>query len=69
METEFWFTDIFKGSGIQEMLEKIDTNISFKNVDTDVIDPRERFGVDRRFHSFNQTRRASLATIILSRGA
>ena len=38
METEFWFTDIFKGSGIQEMLEKIDTNISFKNVDTDVID-------------------------------
>jgi hypothetical protein len=38
METEFWFTDIFKGSGIQEMLEKIDTKISFKNVDTDVID-------------------------------
>ena len=27
METNFWFTDIFKGSGIQEMLEKIDTNI------------------------------------------
>lgn len=38
METDFWFTDIFKGSGIQEMLEKIDTNITFKNVDTDVID-------------------------------
>ncbi len=38
MEIDFWFTDIFKGSGIQEMLEKIDTNISFKNVDTDVID-------------------------------
>ena len=37
METNFWFTDIFKGSGIQEMLEKIDTNITFKNVDTDVI--------------------------------
>lgn len=38
METEFWFTDIFKGSGIQEMLEKIDNTISFKNVDYHPVD-------------------------------
>ena len=41
METEFWYTDIFKGSGIQEMLEKIDTSILFKNVDEDNIDPNK----------------------------
>ena len=38
METDFWFTDIFKGSGIQEMLEKIDNTISFKNVDVQPVD-------------------------------
>ena len=41
METEFWYTDIFKGSGIQEMLEKIDSSILFKNVDEDNIDPNK----------------------------
>ena len=41
MKTEFWFTDIFKGSGIQEMLEKIDNTISFKNVDVHPVDPNK----------------------------
>ena len=41
MKTEFWFTDIFKGSVIQEMLEKIDNTISFKNVDVHPVDPNK----------------------------
>jgi hypothetical protein len=38
MEIDFWYTDIFRGSGIQEMLEKIDTSILFKNVGSPDID-------------------------------
>jgi hypothetical protein len=41
MEIDFWCTEIIRGSGIQEMLEKIDTNISFKTVESDDIDNKK----------------------------
>jgi hypothetical protein len=41
MEIDFWCTEIIRGSGIQEMLEKIDTNISFKTVESDDIDDKK----------------------------
>ena len=41
MEIDFWCTEIIRGSGIQEMLEKIDTNISFKTVESDEIDDKK----------------------------
>ena len=41
MEVDFWCTEIIRGSGIQEMLEKIDTNISFKTVESDDIDDKK----------------------------
>ena len=39
MEIDFWYTDIMEGSGVREMLERMDIGIHFKNVDTDTIDP------------------------------
>ena len=39
MGIDFWYTDIMEGSGIREMLERMDIGIRFKNVDTDTIDP------------------------------
>ena len=39
MEIDFWYTDIMEGSGVREMLERMDIGIRFKNVDTDTIDP------------------------------
>lgn len=41
MEIDFWCTEIIRGSGIQEMLEKIDANISFKTVENDEIDDKK----------------------------
>ena len=39
MEIDFWYTDIMEGSGVREMIERMDIGIRFKNVDTDTIDP------------------------------
>jgi hypothetical protein len=39
MEIDFWYTDIMEGSGVREMLERMDIGIRFKNVNTDIIDP------------------------------
>ena len=38
MEIDFWYTDIMEGSGVREMLERMDIGVRFKNVDIDTID-------------------------------
>ena len=38
MKIQFWYSDIFPNTNIKNSIEKLDNTISFKNIDTDIID-------------------------------